>query len=465
MSTIEAAQPQERLPRQIPFIIGNEACERFSFYGMRSILTAFLVESLLLTQVPDEGARKALAKEQFHLFVAGVYFFPLLGGFVADKFFGKYRTILWLSILYVVGHVFLALFENSVNGFYAGLFLIALGSGGIKPCVSSMVGDQFTDKNKHLAKKVFAYFYFSINFGSFFASLLIPQMRKWFGASVAFGLPAVLMAAAVVVFWLGRDHYVRVPPAPGDPDSFIRVIWTGFFGKGDSFWERAEKKHAAEAVEGTRAVFRLLGIFAFIPFFWMLFDQKASTWVIQAKQMDQKVGSLTIEPSQMQSINPALVMILIPLTTEVIYPAFKRWGYELTPLRRIPIGMVIGASSYVVAGLIDRPVAAGQSISILWQLAPYLLLTVAEILVSTTGLEFAYSQAPRKMKGTIMAFWSLTNTIANIGVSQFTPLNERHKWVVGSDQFFVYAGLALIAGIGLALYARSYKVVDFYQKA
>jgi hypothetical protein len=214
-----APDPTARIPRQISYIIGNEGCERFSFYGMRNILTVFLVSSLLL-HLP-EGERAGAAKDVFHTFVIGVYFFPLLGGWLADRFFGKYNTIFWLSLIYCLGHLCLALFESSRAGFYTGLGLIALGAGGIKPCVASFVGDQFDSTNKHRAKVVFDAFYWIINFGSFFASLLMPMFLKQLGASIAFGIPGVLMFISTVVLWLGRKHYVLVPPAPPDPHSFL----------------------------------------------------------------------------------------------------------------------------------------------------------------------------------------------------------------------------------------------------
>src|SRR5688500_7299263 len=216
-----------RLPRQIAYIIGNEGCERFSFYGMRNILTQFLVSSALLFGVAElvpQTEREGAAKEVFHTFVLGVYFFPLLGGWLADRFLGKYRTILYLSLVYCVGQACLALFVNDKAGFYLGLFLIALGSGGIKPCVSAFVGDQFDQSNKSLAKVVFDAFYWIINFGSFFASLLMPAALRYFGPEVAFGIPGVLMFVSTVILWLGRRLYVDVPPAPPHPDSFARVV-------------------------------------------------------------------------------------------------------------------------------------------------------------------------------------------------------------------------------------------------
>ncbi len=451
MSAESAAAPQEKLPRQIPFIIANETCERFSFYGMRNILTAFLTDQLLVASLPDEAARNAEAKSIVHTFILGVYFFPLLGGFLADRYFGKYKIILWVSIVYTIGHGLLALFETNQTGFFAGMFLIALGSGGIKPCVAAMVGDQFDEKNKHLAKKVFDAFYWSINFGSFFATLILAKVLKKQGAQLAFGIPGLLMLVAVVVFFAGRRRYVLVPPRGKDPHGFLPVLVSMLRG-------RAATTHPEAAVSAVRSVGRVLVVFLPVPFFFMIFDQKASTWVIQAKKMAPEVGPFTFEPSQMQVVNPLLVMLLIPLLTGVVYPLLRRRGREPSPLAKMTVGIALGGLSFVVAGLIDLPVQAGVRLSILWQLIPYMILTAGEILVSTTGLEFAYSQAPPSMKSTIMSFWNLTVAAAN-GV---VVLLSKVTLFSGSMLFFYYAGFAFAAAVAMGLIARSYKVEDHY---
>jgi POT family proton-dependent oligopeptide transporter len=461
MAQTPAAQ-NNKFPPQIPFIIGNEACERFSFYGMRNILTMFLIQYLLLNAVPEKGLREAEAKSLMHTFMAGVYFFPLIGGYLADRFFGKYRIILGLSLVYCLGHLCLALFEDNMTGFFTGLALIAIGSGGIKPCVSAMVGDQFNESNSHLVKKVFAIFYWTINFGSFFASLTIPLLLKHYGPSIAFGIPGVLMFIATIIFWAGRNRYVRVPPTGANPHSFLKVVGSALRnrGQGKSWLDGAKREHPEEAVDGVRAVFRISGLLLpFVPFFWMLFDQKASTWVVQASAMDPHVFGFEFLPSQMQSSNPALVMVLIPLLTAVVYPAFQRGGWELTPLRRMPLGLAIGALSFIIAGIFQVQMEGGAMLSIGWQFLPYVVLTLAEILVSTTGLEFAYTQAPREMKGTIQSVWLLTTTLANGVVAIASKLNV----FSGSGQFFFYAGFALVAAVGMALVARRYVVRDYYQ--
>ncbi len=449
------------MPRQVPFIIGNEACERFSFYGMRNILTVFLIDYLLTNEVPGQVAREGIAKAHFHDFVVGVFFFPLLGGYLADRYLGKYRTILYLSLVYCLGQLLLVFSTTNATGFYAGLFLIALGSGGIKPCVSAMVGDQFDESSKHRAKNIFAAFYWSINLGSFFASLFIPKLLKLYGPKVAFGLPGVLMLIATIIYWAGSKWYVMVPPTGPNPDSFLAILWSARRGG----LEAAKARHPAAKVDGVRAVLRVLLVFVPIPVFWALFDQKASTWVVQAKAMN---GHLTLfghdflfEPSQMQFINPALVMILIPLLTAVVYPSLTRWGLEPTPLRRMVTGMAIAAASWVAAGLVQRQIDQGQSLSILWQFGPYVLLTLAEVLVSTTGLEFAYSQAPADMKSTLMSFWLLTAAIGNLFVARASTLLT----MTGAPLFFFYAGCAVLATLALAVIARGYVVVDHYRPA
>jgi POT family proton-dependent oligopeptide transporter len=504
----------ERMPPQIPFIIGNEGCERFSFYGMRNVLTTFLVSYLLLDVA--EADRAAAAKDVMHTFIIGVYFFPLLGGWLSDRFLGKYNTIFFLSLVYCVGHACLAVFEGWRPGFYAGLALIALGSGGIKPCVSSFVGDQFTQRNKHLAKFVFDAFYWIINFGSFFASLTIPLLLKHLGPSVAFGVPGVLMLIATVVLWLGRRQYVIVPAQPADPHAFSRVLKSALFG-GDGprpglalvavgvvgagfslaqvgrlgvvpaiclalvallvfgglgaslHLDRAGAAHPDEDVEGARSVLRVLVLFALVTPFWSLFDQKTSTWVLQAGAMTKPEW---FQPSQMQALNPLLVMLLIPFNNLVLYPALGRWGVQVTALRRMTAGIAFSGLAWVVVGALQIALDGGQPLSIGWQVVPYAILTFGEVLVSATGLEFAYSQAPPKMKGVLMSFWSLSVTIGNLWVlltnaavknDAVTSAIGRSGLSVVAFQMFFFAGFAFVAAAIFGGVARLYRVVDRYR--
>lgn len=292
----------------------------------------------------------------------------------------------------------------------------------------------------------------------------MPLTLKNWGPGWAFGIPGILMFVATVIFWLGRNYYIQVPPSGPKPHGFFKVLWSAFQNRSTSaptFLDGALAAHPREAVEATRAVLRVLLVFVPIPFFWALFDQKASTWVVQAKSMDPNIGGVIFQPSQMQFINPALVMMLIPLMSIFVYPLCKRLGFELTPLRRMTIGMGVAALSWVAAGMVQMPIDRGETMNILWQLGPYILLTTAEVLVSTTGLEFAYSQAPSEMKGTLMASWNLTTAVGNLVVARASSVLT----LTGASLFFAYAGVAFLAGIALAFIARNYRPVDYFRAA
>src|SRR5271169_6287251 len=187
-----AAPPKpntDRWPSQIKFIVGNEACERFSYYGMRSILAGYITGAVLKGGL---GQDADTSTELIHLFVFANYFMPLLGAWLSDKIIGRYHTILWVSLFYCAGHGVLACsgLADDAHGrllfLYAGMALIAFGSGGIKPCVSAFMGDQFKPEQSHLMQKAYGAFYWAINFGSFFSFLVIPWVKDHHGYSAAF---------------------------------------------------------------------------------------------------------------------------------------------------------------------------------------------------------------------------------------------------------------------------------------
>lgn len=379
------------MPSGIPFIIANEAAERFSFYGMKAILSIFMVQYLwLMGDTPTEQMSEVVATEHYHAFNKWVYATPFLGALLADIFFGKYRIIMWLSIVYCVGHGALALMGISGSAgiwLFAGLALITLGSGGIKPCVSAHVGDQFGPQNQSLLTKVFNWFYFSINFGSFISTLLTPWLLQWYGPHLAFGIPGVLMAIATLCFWLGRNKFIHVSP---NGQKFKREL----FSK-----------------EGMGAILRLLPLYFFVAFFWALFDQTASSWVFQSQDMDRQ---LIIEwlPSQVQAMNPVLILTLVPIFSFIIYPLVGKL-ITLTPLRKIGAGLFITVFSFAIIALIQTSIADGNSPNIGWQLLAYLVITAAEVLVSIVCLEYSYTQAPKNLKSFTMAIFLLSVSFGN----------------------------------------------------
>jgi proton-dependent oligopeptide transporter, POT family len=434
-----APAPIRGMPPGIPYIVGNEAAERYSYYGMRAILVIFMTQFLMSADGEADLMTEDQAKTWFHGFVTAVYFFPIFGAVVSDAFFGKYRTIMALSIVYCLGHLTLAI-DDTRTGLVLGLGLIAIGSGGIKPCVSAHVGDQFGQTNAALLPKVFGWFYFSINVGALASILFAEPLLHRFGPSVAFGVPGVLMAIATLVFWMGRAKFVHIPPGGV---AFLREVFSG---------------------EGLAALFKLFIIYAFIAMFWALFDQQGSAWVLQAQRMDRHF-IVHWDPSQAQWLNPALVLLFIPLFNRVIYPGFERF-WPLTPLRRIGIGLFLTVPAFLLPAWIEARLDAGESVNIIWQLGGYVVMTAAEILVSMTALEFSYSQAPRRMKSLVMGAFLMSVSIGNLftsAVNFFIQNADGTSKLEGSSYYLFFAGTMAVTAMLFIPVAVWYKERTYIQ--
>jgi POT family proton-dependent oligopeptide transporter len=437
-----AGESVSQMPKGVPYIIGNEAAERFSFYGMKTILMVFMTKYLM-----DELGQNAFTEPEamvwYHNFTSAVYFFPILGAIISDVFWGKYKTIMNLSIVYCLGHLVLAMFESK-TGLLWGLTLIAIGAGGIKPCVSAHVGDQFSEKNKDLLSRVFSYFYFSINFGSFFSTLLTPWLLEAYGPSVAFGIPGVLMLLATIIFWMGRHVFYILPPS-------------------------GVSHYAKELVspDAKTALFNLAILYVFVAFFWSLYDQTGSAWVMQAERMNRIVSfggtQFEILASQVQAVNPVLVMALIPLYSFVIYPLVGRY-VEVTPLRKIGAGFVLTIISFGLTAFAETLLESGAEVSILWQVASFVIITAAEVLVSITALEFSYTQAPNSLKSLVMGIYLLSVTLGNQITSLVNTLiqdDSGKSMISGSNYYLFFTGLMAISTVVYLFYSRTYKGKTF----
>jgi proton-dependent oligopeptide transporter, POT family len=432
-----APDDSDRMPPGIPYIIGNEVAERFSYYGMRAILVVFMTKHLLDASGERATMSEADAKYWFHLFIAGGYFFPLFGALIADWLLGKYRTIMLLSIVYCLGHLALAVDETRI-GLFSGLILIAVAMGAIKPCVSAHVGDQFGPRNAPLLSKVFGWFYLSINLGAFLSSLITPLLLhdERFGPRFAFGLPGVLMAIATLCFWLGRHRFVHIPP------------------RGKEFFKELTRS------EVLIALLRLIPIYLCVAAFWCLFDQTSSAWVIQAEKMNRDWLGIHWESSQLQAVNPALILILVPFFSYMVYPAMD-FLWKLTPLRKIGFGMFMTVPAFLISGVVQQWIDAGQAPSIGWQVLAYIPLTAAEVMVSITCLEFSYTQAPRSMKSIVMSIYLLSVTVGNL----LTATVNSAVSLPGASYYWFFAGVMAIAAVIYIFVAMTYHGKPFVQKA
>lgn len=461
------------MPPGVPYIIGNEAAERFSYYGMNSILTIFMTKYLTDKMGHMSTMQPANAEAWYHTFVFTLYFLPLLGAVLADAAFGKFKVVMVLSIVYCGGHAALALIGSSVAHMIEpryilaiGLLLIALGAGGIKPCVSTNVGDQFGKSNQHLLTRVFNWFYFAINFGSAFSTLLIPWLLEPYKASpwlsahaspatvsflesprlhspdIAFGLPGVLMAIATTVFWLGRKKFVHIPPA-------------GF------------KNYVREILDpGTlKTLGHLMIPVPFVMIFWALWQQNFSSWIVQAESMDRHFLGNEWLSSQIQTVNPIFILLMLPLFSYLIYPLVGR-VVTLTPLRRIGAGLFVTAGAFFIVAMIQTRLDGGLKPNIIWQVWAFVVLTAGEILVSPTHLEFSYTQAPVRLKSLVMCTYLIAISLGNAftAVVNFVIQNpDGSVKLQGTSYFMFFVWVMLGTGILFAIVTPFYKGRTYLQ--
>jgi POT family proton-dependent oligopeptide transporter len=446
------AAPDNRMPSGIPYIVANEFAERFCYYGINAILAVYMTAHLHFGQ--------AKATEWQSLFKFGAYFFPLIGAILSDVFWGKYRTIMTLAVVYCLGCAVIAVGASPAT-LALGLLLMAFGTGGIKPCVSTNVGDQFTSKNSHLIERAFSYFYLSINAGSSISIYFCPVWLDAYGPMVAFGIPAAMMFVATIVFWLGRKRFVVIPPAmttnAGKGAALFALALIPVLGLSVWVFSIVDRQYstlaamltllgllvAAVAIclrSGVReklppelrawmveaftgdALKQITGLaviyYIFVAVFWSLWDQSnGQTWTLQATSdlMDKHLfgflagvpglGALAryeMLPAQIQVVNGLFILVMVPIFTFAIYPAMAKF-FRVTPLRKIGIGLWVIAASFLIIAYIEQRIMHGQTVSLWWQILAYVVLTASEVLVSITTMEFAYMQAPLKVKSFIMA--------------------------------------------------------------
>ena len=441
-------------PKGIPYIIGNEAAERYSFYGMKAIFVVFL--TMFIRNANGELALfdETDAKFWLHIFIFATYGFSIAGAFISDIYWGKYKTIIVLSVVYCIGHFVLALFETKF-GFLMGCSLIAIGAGGIKPCVSAHVGDQFDSTNSHLIEKMYNWFYFAINAGSFIAYISAEALlrneylvSKGLNATVAFGLPGVLMLIATFVFWMGRKKFVHVPPAG------MALYVKELFSK-----------------KGWKLILRLAPIYIFLAVFWSLFDQTGGAWVLQAqsdlmiKTMNLGFTEITIYPSQIGFLNPIFILVFIPIFAYVVYPNLGKL-IKLSYINKIAIGLLLAALSFAIIAWVQMQMDKGIAMNVAWQIVAYFVLTAAEIFVSISSLEFSYTQAPNSMKSLILSFWLIAVAIGNLFtalVNLFMKKADGSLWLNGADYFWFFTAFMFLAAILFYIVNRKFVEQHYIQ--
>ncbi|KAK4742566.1 hypothetical protein SAY87_000567 [Trapa incisa] len=469
------------------FILGNECCERLAYYGMSTNLVNFLQKRM------NQG--NVTASNNVTNWSGTCYITPLIGAFLADSYMGRYWTIACFSIIYVLGMTLLTL-SASVPGLkpkceddkcypttgnvaicFVALYMIALGTGGIKPCVSSFGADQFDETDEAEKKKkssFFNWFYLSINVGALIASSVLVWIQMNVGWGWGFGIPAVAMALAVLFFFSGSKLY-RLQKPGGSPLTRIAQVIVAAFRKmnikvpidksvlyetvdtestiqGSRKLEHTDKlrffdKAAVETpddqikgpvdpwrlctvtqVEELKSIVRMLPVWASGIVFSTVYSQMSTMFVLQGNTMDQHMGPNFEIPSASLSLFDTLSVIFwAPVYDQIIVPYARRYtGHErgFTQLQRMGIGLVLSIISMVVAGALEvirlQYVRKNDyydltyiPMSIFWQVPQYFLIGCAEVFTFIGQLEFFYDQAPDAMRSLCSALSLTTVALGN----------------------------------------------------
>ncbi|NXH38130.1 S15A1 protein, partial [Dicaeum eximium] len=380
-------------PLSIFFIIVNEFCERFSYYGMKAVLTLYFTRFLLW----EDNFATAI----YHTFVALCYLTPILGAIIADSWLGKFKTILYLSIIYAIGQAVLSvgsindLTDHNHDGYpdnaalnialsMIGLIFIAFGTGGIKPCVSAFGGDQFEDHQEKQRSTFFSLYYLSINAGSLLSTIVTPTIRasecgihtKQECYPLAFGVPAILMAVALAVFVIGSKMYKKVKPQGNIMLEVSKCV--GFaiknrfqhrskeFPKREHWLDWASEKYDKRLIAQIKMVLKVLFLYIPLPMFWAVFDQQVSRNCLACTLKNIEFFS---HVHLLQIVNPILIVIMVPVADSLIYPLMKKCKLNFTPLKKMTVGMFLGSMAFVAAALVQVQIdktypvfpAAGQT--------------------------------------------------------------------------------------------------------
>jgi POT family proton-dependent oligopeptide transporter len=447
---------------------------------MRAILFLYMTQALHMADTR--------AGPLYSAFKMACYFLPLVGGYVADRWFGKYWTIVGFSIPYVIGQFLLGV-PNEMTLFLA-LGLLALGSGVIKPNISTLMGltyDQQRPGQDRLRSAAFLWFYLSINIGALISMFSLPLIRRWY---IQKNLPAELQAKAAELAASGGDISTLASPELVQSaytvafqfPAWLMVVSLAVFALGKRFYAIEKIEHHELTPEQRqlqwKTLGRLFGIFGLVVLFWFGYEHNDTLWVaFNRDYVDLKVPftSYTLAPDQLQFLNALFVIIMIPVFN-FVFARFDPHVRIFTPMRKVLAGFLLTATAvgimslagFLVQGHTSQEMQAGkmmevstEKVSIWWPAIAYVVLTIGEVLLYGTMLEIAYTAAPKSMKGFVTACFLVTNTVGNFlnmlwmpmyGGSLRDPLADRGPLMPG--QFFgitaavVFAAAIMFVAIG-----------------
>ena len=451
---MEVVQQKKGHPKGLYLLFFTEMWERFSYYGMRAILILYLTKKLMEGGL---GMDEKYAMLLYGYFTGFVYFTPLIGGWLADRYLGKRLAVTIGGITMMLGQ-FTLFGLNSTTGLYIGLLLLIIGNGFFKPNISTLVGGLYKDGDSR-RDAAFTIFYMGINLGAMIAPLIIGVVTDnmfattnedgsiSYGYRYGFLVSGIGMLLGQVIFNLLGTKYLGdlgTKPVGAVSDTEVAKVQKSINPEtGKELDEKDEKQRIS-------VIFILL---IFAVFFWAGFEQAGSSLSLYTdKYIDRSIGSFEIPTSWFQSVNPLFIVTLAPLFT--LFWA-SPIGRRLTTPVKMGVGMIIlGAGFLFMIGAVAERSANGDvddvnnKAALMWLIMTYLLHTIGELCISPVGLSVVTKLSPPKLASVLMAVWMLSSFFANIVGGYIASYVE----TMGAGEVFTYiAGFVSVCGVLLIL--------------
>jgi POT family proton-dependent oligopeptide transporter len=447
-------------PKGFWFVFSGELAERASYYGMRAILVMYIFDRL--------GYSRGKASMIVEFFMAACYLLCLPGGWIADRYLGRYKTILYFSFPYILGHLILGGWQTT-PGLLIALFLLAVGSGTIKPSCSPLMGMIYEKEGKqHLLSEAFSYYYAAINIGSMLTMGTLPALRDHFlpaeptasayGSTAAFDLahtawhmayqaalphaygialvfPTLLMVVALFIFALGKRYYV------------VETLSAG-------------PKTAEQSRVEWESLRRVAPVFGLIVFFWFVYDQTASTWIFFARDhmnltlFRSAAFTWSISPDGIQVVNPIAILALTPVFNWIWERARARRGAEVPDTQKMMLGFIVVIGCMAIMSIAGYAVQGGGKVTAWLEVLATFVISFAELGVSSIGLKFAFEQAAPGTKSFITSAFLVTVFIGDTLGGFFVQLYDRMD---PGSYFLVQTGIMVAAALLFRLVARRFE--------
>ncbi|EXK42758.1 POT family proton-dependent oligopeptide transporter [Fusarium oxysporum f. sp. melonis 26406] len=473
--TAEELDTLRRVPNKIPMKLFSiafiELCERFSYYGCTVVFTNFIQQKLPEGSTtgadPEQpgalgmGQRASTGITTFNQFWQ--YFMPLLGAYIADQYWGRYKTISWALGIDIIGHIILIMSAippvignqgGALGAMIIAIIVIGFGTGGFKPNVNPLIVEQLGEQYMHVKtlksgervivdpavtiERVYLWFYFCINVGALVGQVTMVFAEKEIGFWLSYTLPTFMLCLCPLVMWLNRHKYERRPPGGSVLGQALKTWFLAQKGcwsinpvatwknlHKDDFWEKVKPSNFSHEtrpkwmtfddawVDELSRGFNACAVFCWYPIFWLCYNQINNNLISQAAVM-QRHG---VPNDILSNLNPFALLIFIPLNDFFIYPALRKAGFRFTPIKKITAGFFTGAAAMIWAAVVQHYIyqksecgkyASGEDcaaveINVWAQTGSYVLIALSEVFASITSLEYAFSKAPKNMRSMVQA--------------------------------------------------------------